>query len=103
MWPDWFGTATAGLVQTYTVAPATYPESPGAPYGAGHCNFTAQSRIAHGANRIRLTMEAARIAKTHTVAGGRQFAFYPPLSFSVKEETQAVYAMAKIGNDSDWR
>jgi len=38
-----------------------------------------------------------------SVAGGRQFAFYPPLSFSVKEETQAVYAMAKLGNDSDWR
>ena len=38
-----------------------------------------------------------------SVAGGRQFAFYPPLSFAVKEETQAVYAMAKLGNDSDWR
>lgn len=35
--------------------------------------------------------------------GGRQFAFYPPLSFSVKETTQAAYAMAKLGNDSDWR
>jgi pimeloyl-ACP methyl ester carboxylesterase len=40
------GTATAGLVQTYTVAPATYPESPGAPYGAGHCNFTPASNVA---------------------------------------------------------
>jgi len=39
------GTATAGLVQLYTVAPATYPESPGAPYGAGHCNFTSQSQV----------------------------------------------------------
>jgi hypothetical protein len=28
------------------VAPATYPEVPGAPYGAGHCNFTPQSNVA---------------------------------------------------------
>jgi len=34
--------------------------------------------------------------------GGRQFAFYPPLSFSVQEKTQAVYAMARLGNDR-WR
>jgi pimeloyl-ACP methyl ester carboxylesterase len=40
------GTATAGLVQLFTVAPTTYPESPGAPYGAGHCNFTTQSNVA---------------------------------------------------------
>jgi len=35
--------------------------------------------------------------------GGRQFDFYPQASFSVKEKTEAVYAMAKLGNDSDWR
>jgi pimeloyl-ACP methyl ester carboxylesterase len=40
------GNATAALVQLYTVAPATYPEKPGAPYGAGHCNFTSQSNVA---------------------------------------------------------
>lgn len=40
------GTAPGGLVQTYTVAPATYPESPGAPFGAGHCNFTPASNVA---------------------------------------------------------
>jgi hypothetical protein len=40
------GTATASLVQLYTVAPATYPENPGAPYGAGHCNFTPASNVA---------------------------------------------------------
>jgi hypothetical protein len=40
------GTATAGLVQTFTLAPATYPEDPGAPYGAGHCNFTPTSNVA---------------------------------------------------------
>ncbi len=40
------GTATAPLVQTYTVAPTTYPQDPGAPYGAGHCNFTPESNVA---------------------------------------------------------
>ncbi|MGD9957290.1 MAG: hypothetical protein AB7O74_02340 [Candidatus Nanopelagicales bacterium] len=40
------GQAPGGLVQLYTVAPSTYPEDPGAPYGAGHCNFTSQSRVA---------------------------------------------------------
>ncbi len=38
--------ADADLVQLYTVPPSTYPEDVGAPYGAGHCNFTAVSRIA---------------------------------------------------------
>lgn len=37
--------ATADLIQLFTVAPSTYPSSTGAPYGAGHCNFTPQSRI----------------------------------------------------------
>lgn len=40
------GLATADLVQLYTVAPSVYPEEPGAPYGAGHCNFTPESRLA---------------------------------------------------------
>jgi pimeloyl-ACP methyl ester carboxylesterase len=30
------------LVQMYVGPPATYPESTGAPYGAGHCNFSDQ-------------------------------------------------------------
>jgi hypothetical protein len=39
--------STAGnLIQLFTVAPSTYPATPGAPYGAGHCNFTVQSRVA---------------------------------------------------------
>jgi hypothetical protein len=36
--------ASGKLVQLYVQAPATYPESTGAPYGAGHCNFTDQQR-----------------------------------------------------------
>jgi len=31
---------TGKLVQLYVAPPATYPESSGAPYGAGHCNFS---------------------------------------------------------------
>jgi len=34
---------TADLIQLYTAPPGVYPRSPGAPYGAGHCNFTAAS------------------------------------------------------------
>jgi hypothetical protein len=40
------GAVKGGLVQAYTVPPATYPQDPGAPYGAGHCNFTLESRLA---------------------------------------------------------
>ncbi|HSU67879.1 MAG TPA: TonB-dependent receptor, partial [Tepidisphaeraceae bacterium] len=35
--------------------------------------------------------------------GGRNFAFYPQASFSVKERDTAFYAMARFDNDSDWR
>ncbi len=35
--------------------------------------------------------------------GGRNFAFYPQASFSVKEQTEALYAMARFDNDSNWR
>ncbi len=34
--------------------------------------------------------------------GGRTFAFYPPLSFSVEEKTSAYYAMTKLAGDN-WR
>lgn len=40
------GLARADLVQTFTVAPPEYSPEEGAPYGAGHCNFTLQSRVA---------------------------------------------------------
>ena len=35
--------------------------------------------------------------------GGRRFDFYPQGSFSVKEKTEAAYAMARFDNDTDWR
>ena len=34
------------LLQLYTIPPATYSSEDGAPYGAGHCNFTPESRLA---------------------------------------------------------
>jgi pimeloyl-ACP methyl ester carboxylesterase len=40
------GNVRGGLVQLYTVPPAEYSQEEGAPYGAGHCNFTSESRIA---------------------------------------------------------
>jgi hypothetical protein len=40
------GNVLGGLVQLYTVPPPEYSQETGAPYGAGHCNFTPQSRIA---------------------------------------------------------
>ena len=36
---------TDDLVQLFTVAPDSYPGKPGAPYGAGHCEFTPDSRV----------------------------------------------------------
>lgn len=35
--------------------------------------------------------------------GGRTFGMYPPASFAVHEKTAAIYAMAKVGNDRNWR
>lgn len=40
------GTVKGGLVQLYTLPPAEYSQDSGAPYGAGHCNFTMASRVA---------------------------------------------------------
>ena len=37
--------STDELVQLFTVPPDTYPTTPGAPYGAGHCEFTPDSRV----------------------------------------------------------
>jgi len=36
---------TGDLVQLYIAPPATYDESKGAPYGAGHCNFSDQQLV----------------------------------------------------------
>jgi hypothetical protein len=37
---------TGDLVQLYTLPPASYSTEAGAPYGAGHCNFTTDERLA---------------------------------------------------------
>lgn len=36
---------TGDLTQLYTLPPATYSADTGAPYGAGHCNFTTGQRV----------------------------------------------------------
>jgi pimeloyl-ACP methyl ester carboxylesterase len=36
---------SADLLQIYTLPPATYSTETGAPYGAGHCNFTTEQRL----------------------------------------------------------
>lgn len=36
---------TSDVVQLYSSAPATYSEEEGAPYGAGHCNFSPDERL----------------------------------------------------------
>lgn len=36
---------SGNLVQLYVAPPRTYPESSGAPYGAGHCNFSDSQRV----------------------------------------------------------
>jgi hypothetical protein len=36
---------TSDAVQLYVTPPTSYPETTGAPYGAGHCNFTTEQRV----------------------------------------------------------
>lgn len=36
---------TADLLQLYTLPPSSYSTETGAPYGAGHCNFTTEQRL----------------------------------------------------------
>lgn len=36
---------TSDVVQLFTLPPASYPTTTGAPYGAGHCNFTTAQRV----------------------------------------------------------
>ena len=43
------------------------------------------------------------VLQTLGTHGGRIFDFYPQASFSVKEQTEAGYAMARFDDDSHWR
>jgi len=43
------------------------------------------------------------VLKELATNGGRNFAFYPQASFSVKERDAAIYAMARFDNDTNWR
>ena len=62
------GKVKADLVQLYTVAPATFPESTGAPFGAGHCNFTTATRV----NMIGMLNTWVRFGVTPTGAAIEQ-------------------------------
>ncbi|MGN6817187.1 MAG: TonB-dependent receptor [Sphingomonas sp.] len=48
--------------------------------------------------------DKAKVLAELATNGGRIFDFYPQASFSVKEKTEAVYAMAKLGSEEgSWR
>jgi pimeloyl-ACP methyl ester carboxylesterase len=73
---------TADLLQLYTVAPATYSTKTGAPFGAGHCNFTTTEILA----LIKLLDDWARngvypgpaaIEQAFGTPSGLQLAFRP--------------------------
>jgi len=80
------GTKTVGLGTVFngTLVPSNF--------GSGVVDFPPYS-----------VADEAKTLQELSTNGGRNFAFYPQASYSVKEDTQAVYAMAKLGNDSDWR
>ncbi|MES1199280.1 MAG: TonB-dependent receptor [Pseudomonadota bacterium] len=54
-----------------------------------------------GANPYALA-DRGKVLAALATNGGRTFAFYPPLSFSVEEKTEAFYAMARLDGGS-WR
>jgi pimeloyl-ACP methyl ester carboxylesterase len=74
---------TDKLVQLFTVPPASYPERAGAPYGAGHCNFTPESRLGmvallDGWVRSGIYPTAGRIAQTLGSDSGYEQLYEPP-------------------------
>ncbi len=77
-------TANLGTVFTGGVTPSDYASDVGDIPGYSYANVDAVYDYLDSHN------------------GGRTFAFYPPLSFSVKEKTTALYAMTKLGGDN-WR
>jgi hypothetical protein len=62
------------LVQLYVAPPATYSETSGAPYGAGHCNFSDQQREA-----LISTLDAWVREGVYPVASGVAGSFGPGL------------------------
>jgi pimeloyl-ACP methyl ester carboxylesterase len=62
------------LVQLYVAPPATYAESTGAPYGAGHCNFSDEQR-----NALVATLDKWVRTSVYPVPSGVAPAFGPGL------------------------
>lgn len=71
---------TGDLVQLYIAPPATYSETEGAPYGAGHCNFTDQQRaglISILDNWVRRTVYPVPAGVSGTMGNGFDPAYVP--------------------------
>lgn len=80
---DAYPGAKTDLVQLFTVPPAEYPEAGGAPYGAGHCNFTPESRLGiitllDGWVRNGIYPSAGRVESTFGEASGYTSVYTPP-------------------------
>ncbi len=81
---------TGDLVQLYTLPPATYSADTGAPYGAGHCNFTTEERLAV------VTLLDSWV-REGTVPGSATIATYFPGDDSVVSHyTPAVWPAAAV-------
>ena len=65
---------SGNLVQLYVAPPSTYPEATGAPYGAGHCNFSDKQRLA-----LISTLDNWVRHKVYPSAVGVESAFDPGL------------------------
>lgn len=65
---------SGNLVQLYIKAPATYDESSGAPYGAGHCNFNDRQR-----EKLITTLDSWVRTDVYPVAVGVTGSFGPGL------------------------
>jgi iron complex outermembrane receptor protein len=70
--------------------------------GALFTGDTTPSNYANGIGNIpgySYTNEASVYNYLNSHNGGRQFAFYAPSSYAVREKTEAYYAMTKVGGD----
>ena len=70
--------------------------------GALFTGDTTPSNYANGIGAIpgySYTNEASVYNYLNSHNGGRQFAFYAPSSYAVREKTEAYYAMTKLGGD----
>jgi iron complex outermembrane receptor protein len=101
---------STGIVWAGNETPAADPQ-----YGASGTNqiglfdvYDGQTTPSDFGRRIGIATRyslanRARIDAILETRGGSTEAFYPPSSFSVTEDDTAFYAMARVGNDRNWR